>query len=200
MLHHFGRLVRRSFPRHTIFHSVVRSTVLPGPTSHRKAFEQRFLSREHDTVEPLFSQREERTMKSGTRQSPRKSLRRSIPSLSVVAPSNSSRSDQYDDRTTGDNTSHAVVTPIAKGGVACPFPWRLHEMLEYVHTNEMEHIASWDDKGKAFTVHDSKAFVSRILPRYVVGSRAAPRSPVAVSCHFMPLSFLPSGYINWQFF
>lgn len=64
-----------------------------------------------------------------------------------------------------DVDTHVVVTPIAKGGVACPFPWRLHEMLEYVHKSELEHIVSWENKGKAFTVHDSKAFVTHILPR-----------------------------------
>jgi hypothetical protein len=135
----------------------------------KKAFDRRnrYFVAEHDSVVlPDFSLQ----MKSGTRKSPRKSSRRGA--LSVVSPV----AGPLDSRTT--DTTYAVVTPIAKGGVACPFPWRLHEMLEYVHSNEMEHMVSWDAKGKAFTVHDPKAFVSRILPRYVLllrGIYAGPR-------------------------
>lgn len=58
-----------------------------------------------------------------------------------------------------------VVTPIARGGVACPFPWKLHEMLDFVHTNQMEDIVSWDNKGAAFSVNNVSAFVKSILPR-----------------------------------
>lgn len=57
------------------------------------------------------------------------------------------------------------VNPIPRGGVACPFPWKLHEMLEFVHSNDMEHIVSWDEKGTAFSVNDVPVFVKSILPK-----------------------------------
>jgi hypothetical protein len=56
---------------------------------------------------------------------------------------------------------------IAKGGVACPFPWRLHEMLEAATREGMEDIVSWQPHGRSFTVYKPKEFVGKILQRYV---------------------------------
>ena len=58
-------------------------------------------------------------------------------------------------------------TAIAKGGVACPFPWRLHEMLEAVEREGLEHIVSWQPHGRAFMVKKPKEFVDKILARLV---------------------------------
>ena len=69
---------------------------------------------------------------------------------------------------------------IARGGVSCPFPWKLHEMLEFCcpengtlrtanassPQNEPT-IVKWNPEGTAFAVLDSKLFVQSILPRYV---------------------------------
>lgn len=46
------------------------------------------------------------------------------------------------------------------------FPWRLHEMLEEADTEGHNSIVSWLPGGKAFKVHEQKAFVGRIMPRY----------------------------------
>ena len=54
---------------------------------------------------------------------------------------------------------------IAKGGVACPFPWRVHDMLAAVAKEGNEHIVSWQSHGRAFTVHKPKDFVKNIMPR-----------------------------------
>lgn len=54
---------------------------------------------------------------------------------------------------------------IAKGGVAVPFPWRLHEMLKAAEEEGIEHIVSWAPHGRAFTVHKPKAFADQVLTR-----------------------------------
>jgi len=54
---------------------------------------------------------------------------------------------------------------IAKGGVAVPFPWRLHEMLKVAEDERNEDIVSWAPHGRAFTVHKPKAFADRVLTR-----------------------------------
>lgn len=56
---------------------------------------------------------------------------------------------------------------IAKGGVACPFPWRLHEMLKVAAKEGMEDIVSWAPHGRAFTVHKPKEFEECLMKRYV---------------------------------
>ena len=56
---------------------------------------------------------------------------------------------------------------IAKGGVAIPFPWRLHEMLKVTEEEGIEDIVSWAPHGRAFTVHKPKDFSDRVLKRYV---------------------------------
>ncbi|KAL7576729.1 hypothetical protein ACA910_005648 [Epithemia clementina (nom. ined.)] len=53
-----------------------------------------------------------------------------------------------------------------KGGVACPFPWRLHECLEAVEHEGLDHIVSWAPHGRAFTVHHPEKFVELVLPRF----------------------------------
>jgi hypothetical protein len=59
---------------------------------------------------------------------------------------------------------HAIA-PVAKGGVACPFPWRVHDMLEAVEKEGLDHIVSWCPHGQAFTVWKPKEFVDKILAR-----------------------------------
>ena len=58
-----------------------------------------------------------------------------------------------------------VEAPIAKGGVACPFPWRLHEMLQTVEEEGLEDVVGWAVHGRAFTVYKPKEFVDRVLVR-----------------------------------
>ena len=54
---------------------------------------------------------------------------------------------------------------IAKGGVACPFPWRLHEMLEAAEREGLTHLVSWQSHGRSFTVHEPKEFAEQIMCR-----------------------------------
>jgi hypothetical protein len=61
--------------------------------------------------------------------------------------------------------------PIAKGGVARPFPWRVHDMLDAAQKEGLGHIVSWQSHGRAFTVHKPKDFVEQIMPRYVCTGR-----------------------------
>jgi len=53
-----------------------------------------------------------------------------------------------------------------------PFAWKLYEMLETVHKNDVDtDIVSWVDDGKAFKVHDLKRFVDEIVPTYFKQSK-----------------------------
>lgn len=54
---------------------------------------------------------------------------------------------------------------IAKGGVAIPFPWRLHEMLKATAEEGLQDIVSWAPHGRAFTVHKRKEFEDLVLKR-----------------------------------
>lgn len=87
---------------------------------------------------------------------------------------NASTSINALDRETGQNPStvkaDTVTTEysgeaIAKGGVACPFPWRVHDMLEAVEREGLSHVVCWQPHGRAFTVVSPKDFVDLILPR-----------------------------------
>jgi hypothetical protein len=58
-----------------------------------------------------------------------------------------------------------TVRPVAKGGVLCPFPWKLHEMLEFLDENGLQDIASWNPDEHSFTVRDCTSFVEDVMPR-----------------------------------
>jgi hypothetical protein len=91
---------------------------------------------------------------------------------------------QYDDCTTTrqQRTDHhhtqqaSIESTIARGGVACPFPWKLHDMLEFCcdttamnyDTSSQSQIVTWNETGTAFAVLNAKVFVQTILPRYVI--------------------------------
>lgn len=60
-----------------------------------------------------------------------------------------------------------------RGGVAVPFPPKLHEMLEQVQEEGLEHIVSWQPHGRCFLVHDPKGFVDIVLPKYFKQSKLA---------------------------
>ena len=52
---------------------------------------------------------------------------------------------------------------IAKGGVACPFPWRLHDLLKAAEAEGLEHVVSWAPHGRAFAVLKPKMFAEGIM-------------------------------------
>jgi hypothetical protein len=53
-----------------------------------------------------------------------------------------------------------------RGGVAHPFPEKLHIMLDTVEGEGLDHIVSWYPHGRSFAVHKPKEFVAEIMPRY----------------------------------
>lgn len=52
-----------------------------------------------------------------------------------------------------------------------PFTWKLFEMLNDVEEQGQSHVVSWVDGGRAFMVHDLKAFVDEIVPIYFKQSK-----------------------------
>ena len=50
-----------------------------------------------------------------------------------------------------------------RGGVAQPFPEKLHLMLSSVDRDD---IVSWQPHGRCFVVHNAKAFVTLVMPKY----------------------------------
>jgi len=53
-----------------------------------------------------------------------------------------------------------------RGGVAVPFPEKLHYMLSQMDKNETAHIVNWQTHGRCFVVHKPKEFVEDIMPRF----------------------------------
>eukprot|EP00804_Cyclotella_cryptica_P004560 CCRYP_006901-RA/>CCRYP_006901-RA protein AED:0.03 eAED:0.03 QI:164/1/1/1/0/0.5/2/643/201 len=53
-----------------------------------------------------------------------------------------------------------------RGGVYDPFPMKVHRMLDQTKTEGLEAIVSWLKHGRAFKIHDPKAFAEVIMPRF----------------------------------
>jgi hypothetical protein len=53
-----------------------------------------------------------------------------------------------------------------RGGVAVPFPDKLHHMLTEVSKEGLDHIVSWQPHGRCFVVHKAKEFVTTVMPKY----------------------------------
>ena len=53
-----------------------------------------------------------------------------------------------------------------RGGVSDPFPFKLHEMLDYVENEGDTHVVSWLPHGRAFCVHKPNNFVSCIMSKH----------------------------------
>jgi hypothetical protein len=62
---------------------------------------------------------------------------------------------------------------VARGGVATPFPWKLHDMLESVDKDGFAHLVCWQPHGRAFMVKDVKTFVDQVMPIYFNQSKFA---------------------------
>ena len=70
--------------------------------------------------------------------------------------------------TTDGNTSDSggkLLAEVTSSGIPA-FPWRLHDMLDDAPRKNFESIVSWQMGGRAFKVHDTKLFVSTIMPNY----------------------------------
>jgi hypothetical protein len=59
----------------------------------------------------------------------------------------------------------------SRGGVATPFPIKLHIMLSRAKTEEFDHIVSWQPHGRCFKVHEPKKFITSITPRWFKQSK-----------------------------
>jgi len=72
-----------------------------------------------------------------------------------------------------DNPRNIIEDPKRKhkGGVAVPFPFRLHQLLEEIESDGHASIISWLPHGRSFIVHKPKEFVSEILPNYFKQSK-----------------------------
>jgi hypothetical protein len=46
------------------------------------------------------------------------------------------------------------------------FPWKLHDVLEDAERKGFTNIISWTLNGRAFKVHDQKAFETQIMTKY----------------------------------
>uniref|UniRef100_A0A7S4AJY1 HSF-type DNA-binding domain-containing protein n=1 Tax=Pseudo-nitzschia australis TaxID=44445 RepID=A0A7S4AJY1_9STRA len=73
----------------------------------------------------------------------------------------------------GANTNTMTSSSIAKGGVATPFPYKLHIMLEAMEAEAARgddtggnSIVCWQPHGKAFKVHKPRRFVEEIMPHF----------------------------------
>jgi hypothetical protein len=58
-----------------------------------------------------------------------------------------------------------------KRGAKPDFPITLHKLLRHTQRLGMEHIVSWLPHGRAFAVHDRKAFENEVIPVYFHQSR-----------------------------
>lgn len=54
----------------------------------------------------------------------------------------------------------------SRGGVHNPFPSVLHNMMEQAEAQDFSGVVSWQPHGRAFLIHDPKAFVQRVLPKF----------------------------------
>ena len=74
-----------------------------------------------------------------------------------------------------DTGEHRQQQRSKRGGCKYPFPQRLFDLLEYINVRESElsHIISWYPNGKAFQVHDHKAFEKQIQPKMFNQSKYA---------------------------
>jgi hypothetical protein len=63
-------------------------------------------------------------------------------------------------------TPRQVVAEQDKGMDSISFPFKLHMVLQDAEKNGFDHIISWLEDGKAFKVHNHKAFVETVMPNY----------------------------------
>jgi len=72
-----------------------------------------------------------------------------------------------------------MIRSIAKGGVATPFPYKLHIMLEAMDVQAAKgdimgkSIVGWQPHGRAFKVHIVELFVEQIMPHFFKQSKYA---------------------------
>ena len=88
-------------------------------------------------------------------------------SLSVMERAAPITSDSSDDTATSciyDNVNSSALQGTRDQEHS--FPWKLHALLEEAEREGFTTVVSWVEGGAAFKVHDSDAFVSRLMPNF----------------------------------
>jgi hypothetical protein len=67
---------------------------------------------------------------------------------------------------TTDEATGAQKRRAHRGGVAVPFPEKLHYMLSQVDGEGVSHIVSWQPHGRCFIVHKPQEFVQEVMSRF----------------------------------
>jgi HSF-type DNA-binding len=52
-----------------------------------------------------------------------------------------------------------------RGGVGVAFPIKLHEVLDQVEADGLDHVISWQPHGRCFVIHKPKEFVDYVMPK-----------------------------------
>jgi hypothetical protein len=63
------------------------------------------------------------------------------------------------------DTNGSQKRRVHRGGVATPFPEKLHFMLSRIDYEGASDIVSWQPHGRCFIVHKPKEFVEQIMPK-----------------------------------
>jgi hypothetical protein len=119
------------------------------------------------TVSPSTELTALRNVRTSTELCQGEALKNAIKVFKVLGSSSRGKTDPYVD------ISELPVVPGAerqamRGGVAQPFPEKLYFMLQDVEQQGKSHIASFYPHGRAFGIHDMKAFEDEILPKYFI--------------------------------
>jgi len=73
---------------------------------------------------------------------------------------------EYHDHSRDVIRKEEINPPISRGGVRCPFPLKLHEMLDQIEKDGHSDVISWQPHGRCFVVHQPKEFVRYVMPLY----------------------------------
>ena len=64
-----------------------------------------------------------------------------------------------------------VVGHRGDGVMSRSFPEKLHQLLEAMHEEGLEHIVSWQPHGRCFAIHQKTEFVNDIMPRFFMQTK-----------------------------
>ena len=62
------------------------------------------------------------------------------------------------------NTTTMKKRPIINSTI--PFPWRVHEMVNFAEHEGLSYILSWLPDNKSFKVHSPSGFVERLMSKF----------------------------------
>jgi len=91
----------------------------------------------------------------------------------VTSDSSNGTTSQQDDHSSFDTLNSTGITGSKEQEHS--FPWKLHTLLEEAEREGFTNIVSWVLEGTAFKVHDSDAFVNRIMPNFFDQSKCKSR-------------------------